>query len=502
MRTKLTILIPLLFLAQLCWGQEEIEINPFGNDKPITKVKAGNTVKFKISNVNTFVINGITESKPLNIDFEIPDGFKNFIAPQTEKGDEQPSIGEESYNVQINKILGRIEEAYSSRNRDLLEQLLDDLKNTSNEKNIIDKTLESKKGSFIKTFSSFISDYNTIHQQIELEEKLLAQIQDSIFIKDTAILKKNVEEYFTAVYGVKSTKEAKKETETKLNDLMVKYSTLQQIYDELNKTLEKDSVVLSGELKSDDKKTTVIIEKATVSQDRKKYFSEEMAFAKKTFETISDVSSRNEIIKKAQSGINWYNKIFNASFIAYTDGEQINDDEVTITPKLKFSNGNIAHEFKPLTIKAYGGVKVNFSAGYLLSFAGDDNFSSYKNNTGNTVGVFQSNKNDVTHSLGGLVHIYPRWINSPQVGLSAGVSLATNGNLGFYFGGSAFFLEKNRLVLTTGYSFIKLKKLNTANLNKIADDRYEFINTVDTEIRYDDVYKGAWFIGVTYNLGK
>ena len=39
-------------------------------------------------------------------------------------------------------------------------------------------------------------------------------------------------------------------------------------------------------------------------------------------------------------------------------------------------------------------------------------------------------------------------------------------------------------------------------MNKVNDDRYEFINASDTEIRYDDVYKGAWFIGVTYNLAK
>ncbi len=482
MKTILTILIPLL-LIQVCWGQNEITLNPFGKDTPVTKMKIGNTVKFKISNVNTFMISGITESASLNIDFEIPEIFKNFdVSPIEELHD--TGTDEMFSNFKYEGVAGSTSK--------FLEEI----------KNIYGESLEKKKSNFIETFSSFISNYNILHQQIELESKLLDQIKDSVFIKDTAVLKKNINDYYKAVYGTASTEEAKKKTETDMNALMAQYSTLQQLYDELSKTLEKDSVELNGELKSDDKKSDIRIDKAVIHMDRKKYFSEEMAFAKKTFQTISDIKNRNEIIKKAQSGIDWYNKITQASFVAYTDAEQINEDVVTITPKLKFTNGNIAHEFKPLTIKSYGGLKVNFSTGYLLSFAGDDNFSSYKDSTGNIVGAYQSNRNVVAHSLGGLVHVYPSCVNILQLGISAGASLSTAGNVGFYLGGSVFFLEKNRLVLTAGYSFIKLKKLNTANMNKINDGRYQFINMADTEIRYDDVYKGAWFIGFTYNLAK
>lgn len=499
MRTKIILVIMIFGFAMQSWGQvqKEAEINPFGIDKPIIKIEKGNTIKFKINNVNTFKINGVTESKPLNIDFEVPEIFKNFITPKSEENTEgQPSPIVKTYDAQIQKTLAEIKYASKSHNEELVNQLLSTLKNLN------DDLLKEKEQNFKNTFSLFVSKYNSVNQQIELEGKLLEQIKDSVFIKDTVVLKNNVKEYFKAVYGNKSTEDAKKQTEIALNNLMVEYTELQKLYDELNKTLEKDSVVLSGELNSDDKKTKVKIEKATITQDRKKYFSEEMSFAKKTFETISDIKNRNEIVKKAQSGIDWYNKIDKESFVAYTDAKQINDDEVTITPKLKFSNGNTAHEFQPITIKSYGGIKVNFSAGYLVSFIGDDNFNSYKDNSGNTIGVHQSNKNEVTHSLGGLVHVYPNWKKSPQLGLSAGASLATNGNLGFYLGGSAFFLEKNRLVLTGGYSFIKLKQLNTANLSKINHDNYEFVSNIDTEIRYDEVYKGAWFIGVTYNLAK
>src|SRR5690606_19638216 len=256
MRTKRTLIIPLLLLVQLCWGQEEIEINPFGKDKPITKVKIGNTVKFKVSNVNTFMISGDTESEPLHIDFEIPDIFKNFIEPPKDETEEQHSIGVEDNDEKINKILLEIEYANKSHNKELVNQLLENLKNITNEE------FERKKGNFIAAFSSFITDYNTLHQQIEQEHKQLEKLKDSVFIKDTTVLKNNDREYYVAVYGTDSTEVAKRNTEAKLNNLMVKYSSLQQLYDELNKTLEKDSIVLSGELKSADKKTTVKIEKA------------------------------------------------------------------------------------------------------------------------------------------------------------------------------------------------------------------------------------------------
>ena len=499
MKTKLFITVMVLGFVVKSWGQkqEEIEINPFGTDKPISKTEKGNSVKFKISNVNTFKINGVVESKSLNIDFEIPEIFQNLNkSPLIENTDGQPNAMVKSYGLQIQETIDAINSANKSNNKQSVNQLLETLKNLNEE------YLKEKEQSFINLFSLFLSKYNKIHQQIELEGKLIEQIKDSIFIRDTIVLKNNVKEYFKSVYGSKTTEEAKKTTETDLNNLMLEYTQLLKIYDELNKTLEKDSVVLNGKLESSDKKTTINIDKATVSQERKKYFSEEMTFAKKVFETISDIKNRNEIIKKTQQGIDWYNKIDQESYTIYTDAIQLNDDETTVTPKLKFSNGNIAHEFQPLTIKTFGGIKVNFSTGYLVSFIGDDNFSPFKDNSGNTIGVVESNKNAVTHSLGGLVHVYPNWKNSPQLGLSAGASLATNGNLGFYFGGSLFFLEKNRLVITGGYSFIKVKQLNSSNLNKISDNRYEFVSSTDTEIRYDDVYKGGWFIGVTYNLTK
>ena len=53
-------------------GQTIIEINPYCKADSITKAPIGERVKFKISHVNTFKIDGTIISKPLTIDFGVP----------------------------------------------------------------------------------------------------------------------------------------------------------------------------------------------------------------------------------------------------------------------------------------------------------------------------------------------------------------------------------------------------------------------------------------------
>ena len=132
MKTKLLLLAMVFGFAVQGWGQtqEEIEINPFGKDKIVTKTEKGNTVKFKINNVNTFKINGFIESKPLSITFEVPEIFKNFIESKTEEqSGEQPSRMIKAYDVKIQETLAEIESANKSHNKELVNELLATLKN-------------------------------------------------------------------------------------------------------------------------------------------------------------------------------------------------------------------------------------------------------------------------------------------------------------------------------------------------------------------------------------
>ena len=89
-----------------------------------------------------------------------------------------------------------------------------------------------------------------------------------------------------------------------------------------------------------------------------------------------------------------------------------------------------------------------------------------------------------------------------QPGISSGLSLQSDGNLGFYLGGSLLFQESNRLIFSTGISFTKVNKLNTANLGPVENGIRDFITPTDTEIRYDRVYRPSLFVGITYNLSS
>jgi len=143
------------------------------------------------------------------------------------------------------------------------------------------------------------------------------------------------------------------------------------------------------------------------------------------------------IINNVNNGVDYYNKVHNCKFEVYTDAEQLNDDQITITPKLKNAKGHIIKEYNPVKIKTYGGWKVDFSSGYLLSFKGDENYTNLYDTSG-IIGVQKNRSDNLKHSIGALLNAYSRNGKDFNVGLSVGVSLPTDGtNIGFFWGVSA-----------------------------------------------------------------
>jgi hypothetical protein len=498
-------------------------INPFGIDIIPKKMKINSTIKFKIENVNTFKVNGNTVSKPLNIDFENPSVFTGLmngfdkvssVPNQTSEQVNQSEKNElnELYNAltrnlnekdkiyqnhfKINKITDSTKMRLKSDSVLILNNKIDSLIKLIN-------TLKSNKvktdsASFIDNFKSFVESYQSIIAYTALENKLAEKIKDSVFIRDISTLRKNVNSDLNATYNQSDSSNYKTQVINKINQLQKEFAQLQFVYDVMNKSPEKDSIAFSGNLKTTDEGAEMKISNGYIKPNRKKYFAEQMAFAKKATELVTSEKNLQEIIRKSQAGIDLYYLINNESFTIWTPAEQLKDDEVTLTPKLSSPDGKTVYEFKPVTIKTHGGFKVNFSTGFFLNFIGDDNYDIVKDSSGKNIGVVSTAKNKITQALGGMIHAYPRWIKGPQPALSAGISLAQNGNMGFYGGASLMFLEKNRLVVSTGYAFNKIKKLNTSNVNQ----NNLFITQSDTQIRYNDVYRGSWFIGITYNLTK
>ncbi|MFN7540325.1 MAG: hypothetical protein ACK5RQ_09780 [Bacteroidota bacterium] len=503
---------------------QEGTINPFGIDIIPKKMKINSTIKFKINNVNTFKVNGNNVSKPLNIDFDVPQIFIDLLK---QKGDENVSAQQDNAVTKKDEEIKTTEEKKEKAQKDLdylknpmnikkyindndnksLLSKIDELKNTIDSLDKIitklktDKEsiqLKSNSDNFISTFKSFVETYQAIIAYTALENKLAEKIKDSVFIRDISTLKKNVNSDLNATYNQSDISNNKTQVINKINQLQKEFAQLQFVYDVMNKSPEKDSIAFSGNLKTSDEGAEMKISNGYIKPNRKKYFAEQMAFAKKVTELVTSEKNLQEIIRKSQAGVDLYYLINNESFTIWTPAEQLKDDEVTLTPKLSSPDGKTVYEFKPVTIKTHGGFKVNFSTGFFLNFIGDDNYDILKDSSGKNIGVVSTAKNKITQALGGMIHAYPRWIKGPQPALSAGISLAQNGNMGFYGGASVMFLEKNRLVVSTGYAFNKIKQLNTSNVNQ----NNLFITQSDTQIRYNDVYRGSWFIGITYNLTK
>ena len=156
MKTKLFITIMVLGFVVKSWGQkqEEIEINPFGTDKPISKTEKGNSVKFKISNVNTFKINGFTESKPLSVNFEVPEIFNDFINSK----ESENNGNNENSNSNNNEY--DFKKKFESIKRDLGENILN--KELANHlllelKKVQDEIFQNNLSTFKTSFSVFVS---------------------------------------------------------------------------------------------------------------------------------------------------------------------------------------------------------------------------------------------------------------------------------------------------------------------------------------------------------
>ncbi len=479
-----------------------IIINPYGSDMIPQKLKKGSSIKFLIRNVNTFKVRKDSiDIKSSSVEFDVPAIFSQLqdIDP---KGTDLENI--------LNNLKAELEvmKNESSTNLKLKANLNKQLKATEELISIISKEIKknTNEKSLVKQFQDSLKKFNEAYVEIQkytaLKEKLWKQIGDDVFI-NKSVLKDNTLFDYKSVYDADSVNDfAKRNIYEKLIELSALHTSLEQTYSELNKSSISDSVLVKGVFKSDDGKISIQIDSGLVKYSQKKFFADEMNLVRSIISKILDTESRQKIIDVSHEGIDLYHKITEEEFDYYTDAVQLLDETTELKPVLKSSDGKILHEFNPLTINTKGGWKVNFSSGYFMNIRNTPIYRILKSEAGQDTGVVKStNRNMLTHSLGGLLHAYS---NFPRIGMgiSTGAGLATNGNMSFHFGGSLFFTEKNRVVLTAGISFVKVDMLNSSNLKLQEDGSYLFISKADTEIKYDNIYKPAFFVSVTYNILK
>lgn len=542
----------LLFFTITFYGQKQIKcLNAKGPTlkETVGEVKYGTPVCIDVSGVNTFLMKTYSIYTPINFDFSTEGFSKIKISEATDGSKSLVDDKKKSNESKSNEIKEKLDEIFllsdAIKNKDNLvndleskmsisgendadKQKIKDLKNEivelkarlkeldqeikkltkDNEKlkrqydSIFNVVTQTQK--FKEEFVNFQNHFLHIDKYTTLKSALVNQIhKDSIFIIDVDNFKKRSESSYNVAYGVDTEhlKQKSKITE-ELKNLETSYLSLVSIYQMLNTSYKNKELKLSGELK--DGNSVLKFDKIKASFETKYLFEDEMKKAKVINDSLILSKNRTKIIKESQEGIDLYDEISKSKFETTIVSDNVYDDGAKIKLQLKNSKEKVMYEYHELKVNTYGNWKVNGSAGYFLNFISDDNYTIRKKietDSNSKTGVNESNTNSLKHSLGGLLHAYYNFKGSVDAGFSVGLSINDNANAGFYFGLSAFVTESNRLVITSGLSYNKVKKLNTANLLYNAGE-YNFSNESDTEIKYDEVYKPAFFIGITYNLFK
>lgn len=519
----------LLFPGLKSNSQTIFEINPNSTGYIKTILPYGSTVKFKITNVNPFKIEGTNSISKESISFDVPAQLSQPLTQVSNKDlqevintteEEIESLqnisdsngkntkGNKFYDRSFSHLMNMEDKPDREKIKALEEQILKLKKEVDMLKKIqqLKDSIFNLKKEFINNFNGFVSTLNKLSLYTSVDSYIDSLLQQT-FIIDTTTLKSNLRDYMISINdNSPDINLLREKCSNELRGLGKYYIAAKGAYDELAEKVKNEKVEIKDwEAKS--KNDKIKIENITLILVREKIFEKEFEFLKAKYDTINKDNKRTQIITKANAGIDYYNRVKNAKFEVYTDAQQLNDDKITITPKLKNAKGDIIKEYNPVEIKTYGGWKVDVSTGYLLSFRGDENYTNFYESSGLT-GVQKNKTDNLKHAIGALFNAYRRTGCDFNWGFSIGLSIPTDGtNIGFYAGVSALIMEKNRLVITLGLAENRIKVLNTGNLIKDSNaekrsnkETYKFSNAEYKEIKYDNVYRPALFLGISYNI--
>lgn len=501
------------------------EINPFGDDKIDCCIPRNTFVKFRISHVNIFKLEGYALAKNVDIDFASPADAFFPAKPSAPADDAAPIADKAAGNDPQAKIafviqgfqqdLDKARKAFSllERNKQrgesdetvrqmqeairkqeaVIKKLQEEIDELKKKQAIID----AAKDDFITYYQLLRNGMQKIQRFLKLEAQLDSMLKDDL-VRDVDVLKENAALYVESVYGSRLPSACLATLNTTLDDIANNFLLLKKAYEEMNPE-QSDSTDFSLEKKSGD---AVISMKGKLAKKMTMLYEKEFSYMEKLVNQVIEPDKNGDVFNKAKAGILLYNRIKNESFIAFSQTQQAVGDSLIITPGLADKNKKETLLFNPVIIHTTGGLKVNFSTGYLLSFIGNDKYSEYTDASGQK-GVIQQKRNTVTHAIGALAHVYPRRCGSVTPGLTAGVSLTASGDAGFYLGASALFLERNRLAITAGISEVKVDRIDTGNLGAetaSGSGKFPYLNTANTAPVYNSIYRTAFFIGITYNI--
>lgn len=466
-------LILLSGFAVTAQGPITIQKNePVKFDSPYLKFSERKNIVYVIKGYNPFAtkVNGKGESLELTA-YSVPGIFKDITAALQVTTDSVDQLGVKNHHSEFQ---------HSKPPEDPEKDL----------------QLAVHKQKFLENYSAFIKTFQAIHALHKADERILAMMQDPAI--DSVTLNKNISGFLKSIAGADAVRD-------KIGSLLKEadsyFGNLKMHYEAINNNLETKNFTFKGKLTDEKNETSLEAKDITLSVKRNKLFEEEFNQASTRIKLLNTDSIRTAIIYKVNQAADLQAKAETTPFImTYEPGNDIKDirkDSIRIE-NLK---GELIQSYGPYVFHTKGQLKVDVSAGYLLSFKGDDNYTITQDSTGKRQGIKKGNSDQLTHSIGVLFHAYWKFKGDVSVGPTAGFSIPLENNVNFYLGGSLLFNGKSRFIISAGVAATKVKELNMANLKGSSNGHdYDYINEYSTYIIYDKVYRFAPFVGITYNL--
>jgi hypothetical protein len=237
--------------------------------------------------------------------------------------------------------------------------------------------------------------------------------------------------------------------------------------------------------------------------------------AQKIGDEVQDADKKAKALKKVESIVNALKGLQTVTPIAYTTLRAKNRDFIEIK---YIGADNVAS--KPENIRMSGGMKIDFSAGFVLTGLRDFSYAlkntavnytpavgAARDTTGDVIVKEDDGKNQV--GVGLLTHFYPRLSSHYNIGGTVGLMTSTSLNLRVMLGGSvlisSLFGSNNRVSFSGGVVWGKVKRLSTQYQDFYEKPRMvnkvpEFYSGASTPPTIDK-NEHSWFFAITLNFG-
>lgn len=189
----------------------------------------------------------------------------------------------------------------------------------------------------------------------------------------------------------------------------------------------------------------------------------------------------------------------------------VNSDEVHFTARIEALPNSVSVTdpvsklIGPIVVKVKLGWAINFSAGAVFHYKAHDR--SYRLEKVSTAGdnitytiEENENKNSITPSVAGLMHIYPRSVRSVKWGgIVFGIGTKDTEKFHYYIGTSCMFGSPRRFIVNVGVVFTKIDYLKP-EYTKGGSIELDKDTDITKLTLVEKQFKARLFFGFTYNL--